>query len=356
MKVGIVTQPLFKNYGGILQNWALQQAIKSLGHDVVTIDGYRYPMWRYTLSCVKTLFERLANKQATYPVRPIKGRALHPMMRHFIDTNIELTNPQSGFNSSVVKEYGLEAVVVGSDQVWRPKYNKQLSSMYLDFVDNHYRKIAYSASFGVDEWEYNEELTSTCSRLSKLFDAISVREASGVTLCNNYLGVTAEHVLDPTLLLPSERYEALCAQEKVEKKPFIAVYCLDIDEEKQRLFNEYSSNKGVEVRLFSAHNDISLTLEQWLATYRDATAVITDSFHGTVFSIIFRKPFYTITNKGRGETRMLSLLEEFGLTDRIANEDNIRNDINIDWNAVEKIIEHKKNHSMIFLETALSCD
>lgn len=116
------------------------------------------------------------------------------------------------FTPDLTQKYGLDAYVVGSDQVWRPAFNlgPRLGNMFLDFAGDDVKKISYAASFGCKEWEYTEEQERMCGKLAKRFDAISVREASGVDLCKEHFGVDATLVLDPTLLLNKEDYGKVC--------------------------------------------------------------------------------------------------------------------------------------------------
>lgn len=109
------------------------------------------------------------------------------------------------------KKNRYDAVIVGSDQTWRPKYSPNIYDFYLDFIskDKRIKRIAYASSFGVDDWEYSAEETKKCAKLSKLFDGISVREQSGIDLCKDHLGVDSELALDPTLLLNKDDYVTL---------------------------------------------------------------------------------------------------------------------------------------------------
>ena len=167
--------------------------------------------------------------------------------------------------------------------------------MFLRFVSKpNVKKLAYAASFGIDEWDYSPELTKECSRLAKEFMAISVREGSGIVLCNKHLDVEAVQVIDPTLLLDKADYEQLCADIPVESTPFTAVYVLDKSLPKMQLIQKLASEIGLPTKIFSAHHGMTLSIEEWLAMFRDARYLITDSFHGTAFSIIFNKPFVAI--------------------------------------------------------------
>jgi len=199
IKIGILTQPLNSNYGGILQNYALQTILIRMGFEVETLnwDSYRCEhdhenILNYIIKFSKTfvskyIFRRKRNffweeRQFFY--------MLSSNNSSFCDKNIKKSIWLWGkkqFREYTIKNH-FDILLVGSDQTWRPAYNKNgmLDRMFLDFAEHlSVKRIAYSASFGVDKWEYTDEQTQVCSRLLHKFDSISVREDSGVVLCSN---------------------------------------------------------------------------------------------------------------------------------------------------------------------------
>ena len=361
MRIGIVTQPLEMNYGGILQNWALQQVLRRLGHDPITIDAYeRYSTPHYYFNCLRALWGRMKDKKRKMPKR-YHGSLRQPMTGEFIEQYIAKTRVMWAYRRSVVKRYDLDAIVVGSDQVWRAKYNgDHIEDMYLKFVEGEpLKRVAYAASFGVDEWEYSTEQTETCARLAKQMDAISVREATGIGLCRDYLGVEAQCVLDPTLLLKADDYESLIQEElanTTDEQPYMAVYCLDITPVKKAFFEKLAQQRGLEIRYFSAGSFAEVTVKQWLLMFNRASMVVTDSFHGTVFSILFGKEFYTLANPKRGNTRISGLLGQLGLEARLVSDTEPVESaaVVIDWQDVYARLGEKRSESLDFLAKNLS--
>lgn len=350
MKIGIVTQPLLANYGGILQNYALQLVLKRMGHEAITIDYIpKLPIYRYLLSYAKTLvlFFIPGKRRSFTPLKLQRSLVLAP----FVNKYINKTHIVYKYLSSLVSEYALEGVISGSDQVWRPMFNFYLEDMFLHFVQTDVRKIAYAASFGVDNWEYTEKQTRNCSKLAKRFDAISVREDSGVTLCKRYLHVNAVEVLDPTLLLDKEDYENICTETPVCTDAFLASYVLDMTPEKNDFIHKLAMERGLSVRIFSADREATLSIEEWLSMFRDASYIVTDSFHGTVFSIIFNKPFISIGNKERGYSRFQSLLGKFDLQNRLLTVDEFDRIVNdeIKWDEVNNLRKDWQKQSIDFL-------
>lgn len=358
MRVGIVTQPLEMNYGGILQNWALQQALMKLEHEPITIDAYqRYSTARYLFNSLRTVIKRMTGQKAHMP-HPYKGALRNELMGRFIEQRINKTRVMWHYKRSVVKKYGLEALVVGSDQVWRAMYNgDHLEDMYLRFAEGlELKRVAYAASFGVDQWDYTDEQTARCAALAQQMDAVSVRESSGVNLCRKYLNVEAQCVLDPTMLLEAEDYQPVIDSDWDGGEPFLAVYCLDITPEKEAFFDRLATTRGLKVRHYSAGWNSTLTVEQWLAMLRKAEIVVTDSFHGTVFSILFRREFYTLGNANRGNTRINGMLQPLGLETRLVIDlgaaDITSHDI--DWDKVHTALAAERKASMDFLANSLN--
>ena len=359
MRIGIVTQPLCANYGGILQNLALQRTLKMMGHEPITLDlsthlntskkGYL----RYCASTiVKSLLKGRKIKILSY------NQERRGVFDEFVSQNIITTDRIKSYVPEIIKKYNLDCIIVGSDQVWRPRYNVYPEDMFLSFASGvNLRKVAYAASFGTDEWEYTPNLTDKCRKLVTAFNAVSVREESGVKLCEDHLNITPVLVLDPTLLHTKEYYNAISNSVNRSVERYIAVYTLNIPEYVKDSINEFAKRNEMKVRLFTSDSGHTLTVEEWISVFRDATFVITDSFHGTAFSIIYEKPFVTLANSSRGMARFHSLLNQFNLADRLMRLEQPNYELlkkNIDWKDVERKKECLVNTSKSFLEQNLS--
>lgn len=337
MKVGILTQHFLLNYGGVIQNYALQQVLIKLGHEPLTFEHdtcYSRTWWvlRTVNQIIKT---RSLKHLPTYPT--YKGRIGQKNFIKFVLKNIKSV-PVRDFKPSLTSKYDIDAYIVGSDQVWRPAFNlgPRLGQMFLDFTDDKVKKISYAASFGTLEWEYDEMQTEQCKVLAKRFDAISVREDSGVRLCKKYFGVDAVHVLDPTLLLEKEDYLKICNYVPISK-PHIFVYSLVVSDKVMVVAHDIAAKTGLDIEIMEAGNKVKQedSIERWFAHFRDAEYIVTDSFHGMVFSIIFNKPFYIVMNASGGNSRYTSLLSMLGLTNRIIT-DNLTELSDVEWNSVDE--------------------
>lgn len=363
MKIGILTLPFNSNYGGILQAYALQTSLERLGHDVVVLEHEvstpkRLKVKiRYLVYLKRFILKFLFGKNIIVKEDKLnREKYLNNLseINRFIASYIKLV----GFDVNNPYKFQLDAIVVGSDQVWRPCYANPIYKYFLDFIseDKSIRKIAYAASFGTDKWEFTSEETDRCSELVKNFDCITVREDSGVGLCEKYFGVQATHVLDPTMLLDKEDYIKIVETAKVPKfRGNLFAYILDENPEKNNYVSLVSNKLGLlKYGISSIDNykeqDIPFpSVLVWLRAFMDAEFVVTDSFHGCVFSIIFNKPFIAIGNECRGMSRFNSLLKLFQLENRLIYSLKLSNEpiVNdIDWKKVNQIKEEMKDRSM----------
>lgn len=372
MRIGILTLSLHTNYGGILQAYALQTVLERMGHEVHVIEKNRRPLsipiqkmpFCYGKRIVKNIIGR---KCPIFYEQKYNREQL--IIRQNTDKFIKKYIHIAEYDDfSDIKESEYDAIVVGSDQVWRPKYFglNQIENAYLKFAEGwNIKRIAYAASFGTDEWEYTPKQTEECGRLLRMFDVVSVREDSGVDLCKRYFGVDAQHVLDPTMLLGKEDYIKLFTDANTPKsKGNLLCYILDETEEKKALIKHIAAEKGlIPFNVKSQSDDVNSPLseriqpplEQWLRGFYDAEFVVTDSFHACVFSILFNKPFIVYGNVDRGLSRFKSLLTMFGLEDRIIT--NVIDEVNsseIDWNRVDRILNDRIILSENFLINYLS--
>lgn len=368
MKIAILTQPLGNNYGGILQNFALQTVLRRMGHQPVTlktpVPDARYTPFRLVLSCCKRALKKyLFRDPSIVFVNPLtqhdKGVKNAVAHRRFVEKYIDTEAVTLPLTSEFCHMHNFDAYVVGSDQVWRPRYNQYLQNFYLDFTqEEDVRRIAYAASFGVDEWEATALMTTQLQELAHGFDAVSVREVSGVELCRQYLGIDAEWVIDPTMLLSAEDYLQLVDVESHKGEPsYIGVYLLDLTKEKVAAIESLSRMLSLPIKYIGRMTQREYpSIESWLDGIVGAEYVVTDSFHGTVFSIIFKKRFLAVGNSARGNARFESLLSKFGLLERLATIDAVdcsRLVAMIDYKMVEELLELEQTKAIDFLNKTL---
>jgi len=283
-----------------------------MGYKPITLNNIlpQISLPRYILQSLKTCLLFFTSRRRPFFRRKNVYSRLN-FFEDFFRKRIVTTKPFCQYSDKILNNNNIGCVLVGSDQVWRPSNYPPIQDMYLDFCknENNLKKVAYAASFGVDNWEYTPLQSEICSKLAKKFDAVSVREETGVKLCKEYLGVEATWVLDPTLLLSKEDYSEVCADIPQESKKYLAAYILDMNDDIHNLCEKIAAEKNLVPMYFSSGKTATLSVPEWLAMFRDASYVITDSFHGTVFSIKFGKEFKCLYNKSRGSTRFDSLLK-----------------------------------------------
>lgn len=285
------------NYGNALTNYALYTYLESQGKKLVVLDNY------CTLSPIKQ-FKTFAEKH------------YHLTSHYFPNYDYQILNECC------------DSFVVGSDQNWNYKYAKYYeyyNYFMLDFVDDQKKKLSFGTSFGNVEAAPPENIGKI---LFPRFQAISVREEFGVGLCQDRYDVEAEWVLDPVFLLEKQDYAKLIAHTVLEEQePYIAVYFLNPTVEKRNLCLEIQKKLGgikivnmmdanlrevdFYLKLLEYDNiKVDLTVEQWLAYFYHADYVITDSYHGTCFSMIFEKNFTTVKNRESARFDTFALFEE----------------------------------------------
>ena len=370
MKIAILTLPLHTNYGGILQAYALQTVLERMGHEVEHLQPkVEYPRLHnpavMPLVWVKRLYRKYFQGDSALSVFNHPYKSVRENTDRFISNNLNcrFLAPEE-WNEGFAKDY--DAVVVGSDQVWRPIYSPDVTRFFTAFLGHSdICRIAYAASFGVDVNEFSDEQIACGREYLKLFSGISVREESGIRLCKELFNVQARQVLDPTMLLNCADYMKFASRAH-KSQGNLMVYVLDRTEEKDAFIAEFAEKRGLVPFYTNSKSempwDVDIPaaerqqppLETWLKGFADAEFVLTDSFHACVFSILFHKPFGVFGNPERGLSRIESLLRPLGLLDRCRIDAPVDLDRPIDWKFIDNILMQKAESSLEFLKQALN--
>lgn len=362
----ILTHPLTGNYGGLLQAYASYSVIKKAGFrpHIYQYKPNDLPLGlkdyaRYLRDHLNFILWKKGSAYTRWSRLMIAKKFLRGL-RMFPETDLHKLDKHASF-------------VVGSDQVWRAEFCRMMKSpayYFLQFATPEQRRnsVAYSASFGIDEWEGTPEETDECKRLLKEFKAVSVREHSGVKICKEVFGVDAVQMPDPTLLLQPSDYENIIQKTRTWAlpAPCIAAYILDKTNSISSLLEKSATKLEVPLQYLLPYASAprkeerkSLSVAQWLRCIRDCDYFITDSFHGCVFAIIFNKPFVCLGNKGRGSARFDTLLGTFGLENRLvtnATPEIVKTILQtpIEWNRVNTIHDTERERGINFLKENLS--
>lgn len=380
MKVAILTLRLHTNYGGILQAYALMQVLKRLGHEPWLIFNQNFKdrsFFSYVFLCLKNILKKYILGQKKIEIfRELRYRkeskVVGQHISKFIDRYIVPKTKNIVYDTDwkVIQDtYHFDAYIVGSDQVWRPAYTEKIDYYFFSFLsDRSVCKVAYAASFGIDEWTFSEKETNMCSSLLKDFDAVSVRESSAIGLCKFKLGVTPVHLLDPTMLLSTADYQSLLNPRDQMNQSKLLVYLLDVNNFKEQVVSDiekktkyhrfYVNNSKSEKKHVDYLERIAPPVEDWLAGFSTAKYVITDSFHACVFSILFHIPFCVVANESRGIARFRSLLMMFGLEERMIYESEEKKytlpDMYVNWKLVDEKLNDWRDKSLKFIVESLN--
>ena len=320
MKIGLLSYHKNNNYGWNLQCYALMTVLKSMGHEVTLINKMKFSnqsCWeRLKNACVR--ISHLNRGKSFEDVQKERGVRIAPFFEKYILPRTRCIKNQKEYR----KLPRFDALVVGSDQVWRSKLVNPIEDYYFNFIDYPAKLISYAASFGVDVREYTTDKIVKCGNLIEKFSAVSVREQSGVKLIRDIYKWKCNPVVmpDPTLSLTEKDYRKIIGNRTNVNKNRGNLFCyiLDKTQDKETAIEKLSTAYSLKPRCIGlSESYIYPSVEEWLGAFSDADFIFTDSFHGCVFSLIFRKPFIAYGNSSRGLARFISLLNTFEQSERL---------------------------------------
>ena len=336
MNIKILTFSQAPNYGALLQCYALSKVLIKMN---------------YNVELVNIPFDYM--NSFNYKIR---NELLYGFVKRFHEQYLP--------NSVSLNNLDFDATfIVGSDQVWNIAITKESYLRYFfDFLPNQTKRISYAASFGFDEWVFNDKNQEIRKLLNK-FSSISVRESEGVKICNEYFEVDSSLVLDPTLLI--EDYSELIGNINIKKN--LVGYKLNSDKKWRDLLKFIADKKELTiVDLFptkisffgnlGGFNRKFLDVPLWLKNIAESSFVVTDSFHGTIFSILFKKNFIVVPSVKSRMGRVKSLLKILNIESRYYNSmDDVYLDdswlTEINYNNVFIKLDHYRKLSLSFLKS-----
>lgn len=357
MKIALLNLPFDNNYGGNLQRYALMHVLEGMGHNVTHLN---LRVWHDKTSllekafliakyCVLKVFRKPINwnlYQRMFPLADYQEKC--SSVDPFYNKYIKHTEPIYK-NEDLAQYKKYDCFMVGSDQVWcKSMAKKNLPTMFFSFLPEDVKRIAYSVSLGKDTNELTDEEIKMYAGLYNRFKAVSVRENSALVLFEQYGWdmPKAIQTLDPTLLLSKDVYNKLIEQGKTTR-PSGNVFCyvLDKSPEKHEFIDNFCRTKGLTPFMFSiGRNSGNHSIEQWLRSFRDSDYIITDSYHGFLFSIIFNKPFHLFKNETRGNARFDSVSESLGVDPNSEHQD---------WSNINQKLKIMQEISISYLKNAI---
>ena len=356
MNVGIFTFPNSISYGAVLQMYALYHTVENLGHTPEVINyqnsymkheqHFRKRSW-LRRNAVKLLHHKKYHKfhlfeQAYLSIRPSKV----------------LSDPQR--LPELAKRYN--AVICGSDQVWNPDITDSDLSYFLNFCDGKTKRVAYAPSFGHSEFS-DVFLPAIRAELEK-FKALSVREEPGQALISDLLGKNVPLVCDPTLLMDSHEWEQLEKPHAAAEGAYVLYFTVKSSATLWAQCKAFAKEKGLKIvvvggnplKQWKHRNEniqyaVDIGPEEWLYLIHHARYIFTNSFHGTAFSINYRKDFY-VELPSFANSRLIQIMQIFGLSSRILDE-HVPNGTAVDYSVTTQVLPQIRRASMDYLSEAL---
>lgn len=360
MRVALLTLPVDENIGGHLQRYALMTILQNMGHDVTHINlRYNFDNESWLQKCwfhVRESLVKIKKRQQVFPFQKTRGELIQldyerecKQTDHFYERYIQHTKVIDT-KKKLYKLSGYDCYIVGSDQVWRKQMTRHfgLSTFFFDFLTLSDKRIAYGISFGSAENELDEAEINELGQLYKRFAMVSVREDKALDLLRHYgwNSPTPTHVLDPTMLLEKAWYLNIINQHKGKEHfipgKYIVSYIFDKSEKNMQRVKE--NEERLQMKSIQLSTDGQVAVEDWLNALYNSAYVVTDSFHGVVFSILFQKPFSFLKNDFRGNGRVDSLSRMLQI-DLTKDEQK--------WNDVEQRLSESRKNSLEFLERSL---
>ena len=358
MKIGILTFHCAHNYGAVLQCYATQEFLKNKGYNVEIID-YRP---QFLLTPYRIIDKnRFISRNLIYFVKKTIIESLMLFFRYkrwygfesFIRNKLNLSSKVHNKN---IPDY-YDIYIIGSDQIWNPKITKGFDNIYFaDFPFNKGKRkyLTYAASMEIQCLSNEQKIY--LSNALKSFDQITVREKNLCELLQPLTSKKIHQVIDPTLLINSSIWEEMVTQPLINNK-YVLVYQVRENERTMQIANDIAKQIGGIVietvawlnRGCFKNKYQTASPEMFLRLIKHATCIVTTSFHGTAFSVIFNKPFYTLLlNDGR-DSRSLSLLESLGLSERAISIEDVPTFSSVDFSEANiKLNQIRKDSAKIF--------
>lgn len=376
MKIGIVTFHASLNCGSMLQAYALQETLREKFHQNVEIIDFSSKGQRKMYSLIDTRLRPRVIKR-NFRVLPYlkEFKDLKADYKRFSDTYFVLTSKQYRRNQEL---FGLQdtydILIAGGDQVWNVLCRDTDLAYFLNF-SNSAKKVSYSPSLGAVNINYAAKNLSLYKNLLEQFDYISVREPNGKDWLEKLLGRNVEMIVDPTMLFTPNEWTHKIKIEKIDE-PFIFYYAFDYSNHKLNLaLQRISKDLGVKIFMIDRKewnichlNNYGIELYPhggpmaFISMINSAKYVVTDSFHGTVFSALFNKKFCNCRhnpNQDVNDDRSSSLLAELGLERQYVVSDQLKKDDltrEIDYSSVNDCIEKLREKGFLYIKSFLGED
>lgn len=361
-KIGIITWHYYSNFGSALQTFASYHTLGRLGFDPIVVNYRNRRLYSEKLPIASRLKSSIKTILTSVPFAPLKYKNNPEKFRsRYIKETPLFFDEEPGRN--ICKD--LDAVLCGSDQIWAPNvYNPFYFAHYLS--GKNIRKISYAASVGLND--IPDDLVDKYKVHLQDFYAVSVREQEGSDLLKKRCGIDAEVVLDPTLLVSADVYKSMQSTVKGISGRYLFCYFLNKDHQYRKAVEKYASEHQLQIVGVSdkpADGEWMLRLtnlgaDHFLWLINNAATVMTDSYHGSIFSLLFHKNLWTFVRFAEDSpicqnSRIRQLANNFHINHRIISANSVIDDAKIiDFDLFESQLSHLRDHSFNYLHKALS--
>ena len=364
MRINTITCHDVYNSGASLQAYALMKYLQSLGHDVKIIDykpeylSRHYKLW----IVANPKYEKNMILKIIYLLLKLPGRLWALKTKKVFDNfkNQYLDTTETRYSSNEELKDNLpeaDIYIAGSDQIWNTTFpNGKDEAYYLDFVPNNKIKASYAASFATEA--FPEELKQKTSKMLSQFDYISVREKSGLDILKDMDIKDGVQVLDPVFLLDKEHWEKMCIDINCTQK-YLLVYDFDNNPLIKEIAIKISKEKGLKIYTIFKSDYSDKVISQmgpieFISYIKNAEFIISNSFHGTAYSLIFEKEFIVTNRVDKINTRMRDLLSELGVSDRlISNINDINGLTKLNFVKINTCIDRLLKQSTIYIDRVI---
>lgn len=355
MKTLTVTFHHSNNYGALFQMFALHSKIKSMGHENLVLETELEPSKRKKKSYSPKVILRNAYMNVCKKIRKKEVQILYKSFADFKKNHVDFTVPYTSMDDLRKNPPDVDVMITGSDQVWNmTTIPSMIPSRFLDFGNPDAIRFSYAAS--IENMHYSEEQKEYAREQLKKYKGISLRERSACDFIESFSGLHTECLLDPVFLFEKNEWKEIAKQPRIQG-PYILCYQVLSNKLMQKVVNKLHKDTGFPVVsicnvpfkwIQSDYSFFDVSPEEFLGLYSNASCVVTTSFHGTAFGILFNKKTYTIP-RSISSNRICDLMNLVGLDDYVVKSEKKLSNKSIDWSKVNQIVDGERNRAIRFL-------
>ncbi len=355
MKSLTVTFHHTTNYGALFQMFALHSKIKAMGHDNLVLETKLPSSKKRKKTHNPKVILRNMYMNYCKKIRKNEINALYKSFADFKKNHVTFTRPYTSMEDLKNNPPAVDCMITGSDQVWNmTTVPSMIPSRFLDFGDPNAIRFSFAAS--IENMKYTDEQKEYVKQQLQKFKGISLREKSACDFIESFTGFQTKCLLDPVFLFDKSEWKSISKEPRI-KGPYILCYQVLSNKLMQKVVNKLKKETGYPVVAIcnvpfkwirADYSFFDVSPEEFLGLYNNAACVVTTSFHGTAFGVLFNKTTYTIP-KSISSNRIFDLMHLMGLDEYVVTDVKTMAKKPIDWNKVNEVIERERESSVGFL-------